>query len=172
MVGLEADPSTLPKYFPDGSATGGLGYVISVDNRQAPFRSDMVPRRMRHQSVEVPTLEDEFLEAMDRAMRGVATSTDRVTQPEAADDAPDGRRCVDAVWQVLSDSGKPMERGEIIKWVNELVTTGWGRARPFSLRSVTTALTTLCSGTCPDRTVIKPQGDDSGVYQAVTAQPP
>jgi hypothetical protein len=40
------------------------------------------------------------------------------------DNTPEGRRCIDAVWQVLSDSGKPMERGEIIKWVNELVTTG------------------------------------------------
>jgi hypothetical protein len=73
------------------------------------------------------------------------------------DDTPEGRRCIDAVWQVLSDSGKPMERGEIIKWVNELVTTGWARDKPFSLRSVTTALTTLCGGTCPGRTVIKPQ---------------
>ena len=171
MVGLEADPSALPKYFPDGEATGGLGYVISVDNRQAPFRTDMVPRRMRRQPVEVAQLEPEFLEAMDRAMRGLAVrSGPRHADPEPADDAPEGRRCIDAVWQVLADSGKPMERGEIIKWVSELATTGWGREKPFSLRSVTTALTMLASGAFPGRTVIKPQGDDGGVYQAVITQ--
>ena len=86
MVGLEADPSALPKYFPDGEATGGLGYVVSVDNRQAPFRSDMVPRRMRRQPVEVPQLEPEFLEVMDRAMRGA------LKLPDAARRAGPGGR--------------------------------------------------------------------------------
>jgi hypothetical protein len=105
MVGLEADPSALPKYFPDGDATGGLGYVLSVDNRQAPFRTDMVPRRMRRQAVEVASLEPEFLEAMDRAMRGLKIPPDPVLQPDPDGDAPDGRRCADAVWQVLADSG-------------------------------------------------------------------
>jgi hypothetical protein len=163
MVGLEADPSALPKYFPDGEATGGLGYVISVDNRQAPFRSDMVPRRMRRQPVEVPQLEPEFLEVMDRAMRGGLTVPSAVpAQPEPADDAPDGRRCADAVWQVLADSGQPMERGEIMKWVSELATTGWGRDEPFKIRSITNALNTLLEGDA-GRVIVKVS---KGVYQA------
>ena len=162
MVGLEADPSALPKYFPDGEATGGLGYVISVDNRQAPFRSDMVPRRMRRQPVEVPSLEPEFLEAMDRVMRGVKLPGTPAAEPDPADDSADGRRCADAVWQVLADSGQPMERGEIIKWVSELATTGWGREKPFSIRSVTNALGALLEGD-GGRVIVKVR---DGVYQA------
>ncbi len=161
MVGLEADPSALPKYFPDGEATGGLGYVISVDNRQAPFRSDMVPRRMRRQPVEVPQLEPGFLEVMDRAMRGVPLPAGPAAQPEPADNSPEGRRCADAVWQVLADSGQPMERGEIIRWVSELATTGWGREKPFSIRSVTNALNMLLEGD-GGRVIAKVR---DGVYQ-------
>ena len=167
MVGLEADPSALPKYFPDGEATGGLGYVISVDNRQAPFRTDMVPRRMRRQPVEVPALEPEFLEVMDRAMRGgLAVPSGPVAQQEPVDDAPEGRRCADAVWQVLADSGQPMERGEIIKWVSELAVTGWDREKPFSIRAVTNALAAL---TASGR-ITKLPGRD-GVYQVTNTQP-
>lgn len=168
MVGLEADPSALPKYFPDGSATGGLGYVISVDNRQAPFRSDMVPRRMRRQPVEVPALEPEFLEAMDRAMRGLKLPPAPAVPPEPDGDAPEGRRCADAVWQVLADSGQPMERGEIIKWVSELATTGWGRDKAFSIRAVTDALARLAAGD-GGRVVTRVR---DGVYQVTDAQLP
>jgi hypothetical protein len=166
MVGLEADPSTLPKYFPGGEATGGLGYVISVDNRQAPFRTDMVPRRMRRQPVEVPQLEPEFLEVMDRAMRGTLTAPAAAAEP--SDDSPEGRRCADAVWQVLADSGQPMERGEIIRWVSELATTGWGREKPFSIRSVTNALNTLLEGD-GGRVIAKVR---DGVYQVTDTQLP
>jgi hypothetical protein len=162
MVGLEADPSALPKYFPDGEATGGLGYVISVDNRQAPFRSDMVPRRMRRQPAEVPSLEPEFLEAMDRAMGGVKLPASPAAQPDPDGDSPEGRRCADAVWQVLADSGQPMERGEIMKWVSELATTGWGRDEPFKIRSITNALNTLLEGDA-GRVIVKVS---KGVYQA------
>ena len=161
MVGLEADPSALPKYFPGGEATGGLGYVISVDNRQAPFRTDMVPRRMRRQPAEVPQLEPEFLEAMDRAMRGaLAVPPGPAAQPEP--DGDEGRRCADAVWQVLADSGQPMERGEIIRWVSELAVTGWGREKPFSIRAVTDALAKLAAGD-GGRVIAKVR---EGVYQA------
>ena len=161
MVGLEADPSALPRYFPDGEATGGLGYVISVDNRQAPFRSDMVPRRMRRQAVEVPQLEPEFLEVMDRAMRGAKLPAAPSAAPDPDGDSPEGRRCADAVWQVLADSGQPMERGEIIRWVSELATTGWGREKPFSIRSVTNALAALAEGD-GGRVIAKVR---DGVYQ-------
>ena len=45
--------------------------------------------------------------------------------------------------QVLADRGTAMERGEVIKWASELATTGWGREKPFSIRSVTNALASL-----------------------------
>ena len=69
---------------------------------------------------------------------------------------------MDAVWQVLADSGQPMERGEIIRWVSELATTGWGREKPFSIRSVTNALAALAEGD-GGRLITKVR---DGVYQA------
>jgi Helicase HerA, central domain len=148
MLGLDKDPSEIPKFFADGRETYGLGYAAGPDNRpDAPMRSDLVPKAMRRRVPPVPKLDDRFLEAMDAAMgtQGVLLPRPDVPAPEA-DDMPEGRRCIDAVWQILADAGKPMERGEIIKWVNELVTTGWGRERPFTIRSITSALTALTAG--------------------------
>ena len=123
MLGLTADPSVLPKYFPDGEPTQGIGYAVTMDNRQAPMRTDLVPSRMRHQAVTVPSLEDEFLEAMDWAMgaQGVLLPSlpafPAPLPPQApADDGPEGRRYADAVLLVLAERGAPMERGVIIKW--------------------------------------------------------
>ena len=148
MLGLDADPSSLPKYFPDGEPTQGIGYAVTLDNRQAPMRTDLVPSRMRHQSIKVATLEPEFLEAMDRAMKGSVSPSSALPapagQPETpVDEGPDGRRCADAVLLVLADRGTPMERGEVIKWVGELATTGWGRDKPFSIKAVGDALRAL-----------------------------
>jgi len=174
MVGLQADPYSLPKYFRSGEPTQGLGYVVSVDNRQAPFRSDLVPGRMRHQPVDVPQLEDGFREAMDKAMGGVSPTTafpvpsplPSSPAPEPAEDAPDGRRCVDAVWQVLADRDAEMDRGEIIRWVSDLAGS-WER-KPWSIRAIGSALRDLVDGKEPGRTVIKPR---DGVYRAVVPDP-
>jgi len=169
MAGLEADPHALPKYFPNGEPTYGLGYAVTMDNRQAPMRTDIVPSRMRHQPVTVPSLEDEFLEAMDRAMgaQGVLLPSLPAlpSLPPPADtdvDGPEGRRCTDAVLQVLADRGKEMERGEIIKWVGKLAVTGWGRAKPFSIKSVGDALRKLTEAGTITRV-------RDGVYQAARA---
>jgi hypothetical protein len=170
MLGLEADPASLPKYFPDGEPTQGLGYAVTMDNRQAPMRTDLIPSRMRHRAVEVPQLEDEFLEAMDYAMNkgiplaNVAPLAVAAQPDQAADDGPEGRRCVDAVWTVLQRKGREMERGEIIGEVGKLATGEWVREKSFSIRSVTNALGDLASGKHPDRPVIKPR---DGVYEAL-----
>ncbi len=176
MIGLEADPSVLPKYFPNGEPTGGLGYAVGIDNRQAPMRGDLVPGRMRHETVTVPALDDGFLEAMDRAMGGIsptaafpAPSPAPAPEQPPADDSPDGRRCIDAVWQVLSASNKDMDRGEIISWVNELATGAWERPKPFSIRAVGDALRDLVDGKSPGREVAKPR---DGVYRAVAGDSP
>ena len=168
MLGLEKDPSEIPKFFSDGKETYGLGYAAGPDNRpDAPMRSDLVPKAMRRKVPAVPRLDDRFLEAMDAAMgtQGVLLPRRDVPQPEA-DDTPEGRRCIDAVWQILADAGKPMERGEIIKWVNELVTTGWGRDKPFTIRSITSALTSLTAGD-GGRVIAKVR---DGVYQAAAGK--
>jgi hypothetical protein len=36
-----------------------------------------------------------------------------------------------------------MERGEVIRWVNELATTGWDREKPFSIRAIGDSLNRL-----------------------------
>jgi hypothetical protein len=170
MIGLDADPHALPKYFPDGEPTQGIGYAVTLDNRQAPMRTDIVPSHMRHRAVEVPQLEDEFLEAMDREMNkgkplaNVAPLAAAVQPEQPADDGPEGRRCIDAVWTVLQRAGREMERGEIISEVGTLTTGEWGRDKPFSIRSVTNALGDLAGGKHPDRPVIKPR---DGVYEAL-----
>ena len=97
------------------------------------------------------------------ASQGVLLPQSPAPDPAPAEDAPEGRRCIDAVWQVLADSGKPMERGDVIYWVNELATTGWGRERPFSIRAIGDACAKLAEGKEPGRTVTKPR---DGVYQA------
>jgi hypothetical protein len=62
-----------------------------------------------------------------------------------------------------------MDRGEVIKWVNDLATGAWERPQGFVLRSITTALKDLADGRYADqgRLVIKPNGDKGGVYRAV-----
>jgi hypothetical protein len=173
MVGLEKDPSEIPMFFANGKETYGLGYAAGPDSRpDAPMRSDLVPKSARHRVPPVPLLDDRFLEAMDRAMGAagvVLPSVPSLPSPAfqaetPADDGPEGRRCADAVLQVLTDRGAEMERGEIIKWTSDLVTAGWGREKPFSIRSVTNALRDLTEAA----QVVKVR---DGVYRAaVTAQ--
>jgi hypothetical protein len=172
MLGLDVDPSALPKYFPSGEPTGGLGYAIGPDNRQAPMRVSPVPSRMRRNVPAVTSFDDSFDAALFTGMAawramtvpGMGASVpDTAPASPPADDAQEGRRCADAVWQVLADSGQPMERGEIIRWVSELVTMpAWGREKPFSIRSVTNALTALLEGD-GGRVIVKVR---DGVYQA------
>jgi uncharacterized protein DUF87 len=169
MVGLEKDPSEIPRFFQDGKETYGLGYADGPDARpDAPMRTDLVPKAMRRNLPPVRTLDDRFLEAMDRAMRAgemVLPSAPAAAQPAApADDGPDGRRCIDAVWTVLKREAREMERGEIIEEVGKLATGEWGRDKQFSLRSFTNALSDLAGGKDPARPVIKPR---DGVYEAL-----
>ena len=67
---------------------------------------------------------------------------------------------------MLADSGKPMERGEVIKWVNELAQTGWGRDKPFSIRAIGDALNKLVTDPPAGKSVTKVR---DGVYAADTA---
>ena len=95
MLGLETDPSVLPKYFPGGEPTGGLGYVVGPDNRQAPMRISPVPGSMRRSIPPIPVLDDRFAEVMQSVMlsQGVLLTSGPVPEPAVpADDAPDGSR--------------------------------------------------------------------------------
>lgn len=134
MIGMVADPSTLPRYFRDGSPTHGLGYVIGPDNRQAPARADMVHRRVRRTIPQVPELDPAFAAALDAAMTGKLVAS---PAPAPVADSRPGR-AADAILAVLD---REMDRGEIISavaaWCQEQ-----GR-EPYALRTVTDALDKL-----------------------------
>jgi hypothetical protein len=69
MIGLQADPSLLPKYFANGEPTSGLGYIVGPELRQAPARIDMVPRAVRRVIPQVPELDSLFEVAVERTAR-------------------------------------------------------------------------------------------------------
>lgn len=143
MLGLDADPSALPRYFPDGSPTYGLGYVIGPDMRQAVGRIDLVPQAMRRVTPPVPSLDPAFAVAMARAMEFAPVADARLPfEVIQGDDepAPEGRSCADAILAVLTAE---LDRAEIIRRAAVLVTREWGRERPFSVRSFTDALPLL-----------------------------
>jgi hypothetical protein len=162
MLGLVKDPSEIPKYFADGSKTTGLGYADNASGRpDAPMRTDYIGIEHYRNPPPVRQLDDRFLEVMEKAMREAVSPTATVapvtgggpavspiarpggvTPPaavEETDDAPEGRRCVDAVLQVLADSAVPLGRGEVIKWTGDLASM-WGRPKPWGMKMVGLAL--------------------------------
>jgi hypothetical protein len=169
MLGLEADPHALPKFFPGGEPTGGLGYVVGPDNRQAPFRVSPVPASARRAVPRVPGLDDRFAEAMAWALQPAAAALTAAPgdQPQDADgDGPPGRSCADAVEQVLAEAGAEMTRADIIKAATDLVLDTWKREKAFVARSYTDALNKLMK----DGKVIRVGEKGGGVYQAAPAR--
>jgi hypothetical protein len=57
-----------------------------------------------------------------------------------------------------------MERGEVIKWVSELATTGWDREKPVNIRAIGDALNRLVTDPPAGRRAVRIR---DGVYQAV-----
>lgn len=159
MLGLDMDPSVLPKYFANGEPTGGLGYVVGPDMRQAPFRGDLPPASTRNAPPVTP-LDEAFQAAMDAATSAAGQPKLTVVPAPAAEtpEGPAGRTCTDAVWQVLRDHGGELSRGEIIDLTGQLVTGQWGRGA-YSIRMVNNALKALADDGRVTRT-----GD--GVYAA------
>ena len=193
MLGLVKDPSEIPRYFRNGDETAGLGYMDGPDNRpDAPMRVDRVGKEHFRNPPQVRRLDDRFLEVMDGAMNTAVSPTATVVplpaaakaaQPAAGglgrmlqrapqDDTPppepaaEGRRCVDAVWLVLSERGGEMTRGEVIKWTGDLARS-WER-KPWTSRAIQNALTDLAEGKDPARSVVKPR---DGVYRAEVKEP-
>lgn len=149
MLGLDADPSTLPRYFPNGEPTWGLGYVVGPDNRQAPARIDRVTSAVRRVIPPVPPLDDEFAAAMALAAcsRELAEALNSEAAPAfpsptvavagAVESAADGT-VADAIVAVVK---REMDRGEVLAAVAKYA-EGHGR-KPWSLSSVTHALPEL-----------------------------
>jgi hypothetical protein len=172
MIGVQADPSQLPKYFADGSPTVGLGYGSGPDNRPAtPQRWDWVPDpyKVAHEA-SIRPLDDRFAEAMDRVIEkrrvasvaAPASAAPLAAVPPPDDDGPEGRTCADAILAVLD---REMTRGQIITAVKALTEGQWGRPRTFSTKAVQNALTAM-SG---DARIAKPR---EGTYAPSLPSPP
>jgi hypothetical protein len=153
IIGLEADPKLLPRAFPDGSETHGLGYTVGPDGRpDSPMRARLV-RNPRKVAVEanIHEMDRVFGDAWDASLAQqaaaavAAPAAPLAAVPRSDDDeaAPEGRSAADAVLQVLDQAGGPLPRGVILERVRDLATGEWGRDKPFALRSVTTAMEKL-----------------------------
>ncbi len=146
IIGLEADPKLLPRTFPDGTETHGLGYIVGPDNRpDSPMRSRLVPNPRKvavdAQIAEMdPVFGDAFRAVLDQA-KGTAPavrSASLAAVPLPEDDKP-GRAAADAILSVLTEE---LDRGQIIVACRDLAGK-WGRGRPFSTKTISDALRKL-----------------------------
>ena len=145
IIGLEADPRMLPRRFPDGAETHGLGYTVGPDDRpDSPMRVRLVPNP-RKVAVETPAAEMDpvFGKAFRASLAGTAplpvSLSPVAAVPPMEDDKP-GRTAADAVLQVVKGE---TSRNDILAAVKRLATQEWGRPQPFAMRSVTMALEAL-----------------------------
>ena len=160
IIGLEADPKLLPRTFPDGSETHGLGYIVGPDNRpDSPMRVRLVPNP-RKVAVDAAAREmdavfgDAFRRCLDQQRITPRTAATPAAAPLAAvpdDDAPEGRTASDAILAVLAGAGTELERGEICNRAGSMATDTWGRPKPFRMRAVADALKALTEAGRIDR---------------------
>jgi len=142
MLGLPADPSELPRYFPDGQPTYGLGYVLGPDNRQAVARVDL-PGKSTRQVPEVPAFDDRLGEIMAR----FGSAVPLLPRPEpshalaAVLSGSDEGGAQTAAELIIEIVDRPMTKGDILQAVKDR------RARagekPYHLRTITLALEKL-----------------------------
>jgi hypothetical protein len=149
MVGIESEPSELPKYFPDGSSTVGLGYASGPDNRPGtPARWDWVkdPYKVAR-SARIRPLDDQaaaILADYTAAATLTAGELPALAAVESDDEpAEEARSCADAVLSVLTGAGKPLVRGVIAEMAGKLARDEWRRPKPFAIKSVQNALNAL-----------------------------
>jgi hypothetical protein len=148
MIGINAEPSQLPKYFADGEPTVGLGYGDGPDNRPStPLRWDWVPDPYKvARSANIRGLDERCAEAMDRVMsrRGaqlpLPAAAPLAAVPPVEDDKP-GRSAADAILAVLTSE---LDRGHIIAALRDLAGE-WGRPSPWKARAIGDALGKLTS---------------------------
>ena len=148
IIGLEADPKLLPRTFPDGTETHGLGYIVGPDNRpDSPMRVRLVqnPRKV---AVEARVAEmdavfgDAFRAVLDQAKAAAPriAAAPLAAVPPVEDDKP-GRSAADAILAVLTGE---MDRGHIIAALRDLAGE-WGRPSPWKARAIGDALGKLTS---------------------------
>ena len=142
MVGLSADPQALPKYFRDGSLTVGLGYTSGPDNRSGtPMRTLWIrdPAEVA-ESADIRPLDPLTGGHLERAA-GRAATEQQLPLASVPDEEPEqeGRRCADAIEQVLREAGGPVDRADILRSAAKIAEQ-WGRRRPWGYRAFSDAL--------------------------------
>jgi hypothetical protein len=153
IIGLEADPKLLPRTFPDGSETHGLGYLVGPDNRpDSPMRIRLVPnpRKVAVDSAKRemdPVFGDAFWRCLEQ-QKIAPPRTAHVAPPAPLaavpdDDAPEGRTASDAILAVMEDAGRELVCGEICQRAGRYAVAEWGREKPFVIRAVRNALDAL-----------------------------
>lgn len=149
MMSMGVDPADLPKAFPNGDLTYGLGLIDSLDMRTAPFRTDLIPQDKQDELPDVRPVDDRLAPILEGWRKGLfirnvfAPPAPRpvvAAAPPPADDAPEGRRAADVVMIVLT---REMERGEICRLAGEHAVREWGRPKPFGIRAIADALRDL-----------------------------
>jgi hypothetical protein len=153
IIGLEADPKLLPRTFPDGSETHGLGYIVGPDNRpDSPMRVRLVPNP-RKVAVDATPREmdavfgDAFRRCLDQqriaAPRPAAATLPAPLAAVPDTDGPEGRTSSDAILAVLHEAAGELDRGVICERAGILATGEWGRPKPFGLRVISDSLRAL-----------------------------
>jgi hypothetical protein len=146
IIGLEADPKLLPRTFPDGTETHGLGYIVGPDNRpDSPMRSRLVqnPRKVAVEA-KVAEMDAVFGNAFWAVIDLAKASAPRpataalAAVPPVEDDKP-GKTAADAILAVLTEE---LDRGQIITRCRDLAEK-WGRGKPFSTKAISDALRKL-----------------------------
>jgi hypothetical protein len=148
IIGLEADPKLLPRTFPDGTETHGLGYIVGPDNRpDSPMRVRLVqnPRKVAVEA-RVAEMDSVFGDAFRAVLAAAKAAAPRIAAaplaavPPVEDDKP-GRSAADAILAVLTGE---MDRGHIIAALRDLAGE-WGRPSPWKARAIGDALGKLTS---------------------------
>jgi hypothetical protein len=166
---LPVDPARLPRQFPNGSATAGLGFVLGPSDRPVTMRAYLVVDPYYWATTGVPVPLDELTVSAagaDYATRhqrqaddeqdgaGAAEPLPAASQaPAAGDPRGSARSATDAVLSALADAGSEATRGELIA------------ATKYSPRAITDALSALVA----DGRVIK---TGHGRYRLASAGEP
>jgi len=140
MVGLPSDPSKLPKFFPDGSQTHGLAYLLGVDRRPSATARLM---RVRDPYGIASTPPAGVLDPLTMEwIEEYRHHKDRGRNPREATPQPAPPPCTSgdvqaAVEQVLRDASLPLKLGDICTGVQQVL----GKQVP--LREIPAALRAL-----------------------------
>lgn len=111
---LPVDPFLLPREWPDGSSTAGLGYLLSGTSREAPMRTLWVPDMFGYASSGEPGVLEADFAALLATTSAVALPTAGLHAVQATPSATIRQRVVD----FLADKGVLATTGTVAQALN------------------------------------------------------